>query len=267
MEPGTSRTDPDRYRTDAGVGRSLSSRLLNAVGFPFLLYPPVAGVVWRASRLAREGRYGDDQWVASSRGILLALERAGCRVEAEGLAELSRDPGPVVIVGNHMSTLETFVLPCLVQPRRRVTFVVKRELLEAPVFGWVMRARDPVVVGRSNPRDDYQAVMEQGAARLAAGISIIIFPQTTRSAVFDPENFNSMGIKLARKAGVPVIPLALLSDAWTNGRLAKDLGRLVTSRPIRFRFGPPLAVEGTGARQHEAVVDFITRALSQWRAP
>jgi 1-acyl-sn-glycerol-3-phosphate acyltransferase len=81
--------------------------------------------------------------------------------------------GPVVFVGNHMSTLETFVLPCVIQPVNRVAFVVKESLLTTPFFGPVMRSRDPVVVGRKNPREDLKTVLEQGAEKIKNGISVI----------------------------------------------------------------------------------------------
>jgi len=87
-----------------------------------------------------------------------------------------------------MSILETFVLPCLIQPHRDVTFVVKESLITYPLFGQVMRSRQPVVVGRDNPREDLKTVLEEGQKRLEANISIIIFPQTTRSVEFDPKS-------------------------------------------------------------------------------
>ena len=59
----------------------------------------------------------------------------------------------------------------------------------------------------------FKAVLEGGKQRLQKGISIIVFPQTTRTVRFEPENFNSIGVKLAQRAKVPIIPLALRTDA------------------------------------------------------
>ena len=145
-----------------------------------------------------------------------------------------------------------------------MTFIVKRELTQYPVFGHVMRSRDPILVGRENPREDLKAVLEGGTQRLQAGISIIVFPQTTRTPVFDPASFNSIGVKLAKRAQVPVVPIALKTDAWGNGRLVKDVGRIDPRREVHFAFGEPLRVQGNGAGEHQQVIDFVRRHLEAW---
>lgn len=252
--------DHDVYRTPAGAGRTWFARLSPWPELAF--YAPVAWIVWRASRLALRGRYDDDAWVRSSRAILRAMEGVGMQVRIEGMEHLRALGGPAVFVGNHMSTLETFVLPGIIQPVRPVTFVVKQSLLTYPVFGPIMRSRDPIAVGRSNPREDLKAVLEGGQERLARGRSIIVFPQTTRTADFDPSQFNSIGVKLAARAGVPLVPLALRSDAWGNGRRLKDFGRVDPTLPVRFRFGDPLPPEGR--ETHASVVRFVEGALAEW---
>ena len=191
-----------------GAYRSPSRRpSLFARALPGLRFYSLAGaIVWRASRLAVRGVYDDAAWSRSSFDILRALEAAGVRLEIDGVGHFASLGGPCVFVGNHMSTLETFVLPTIILSSGRMTYVVKRELTSYPVFGHVMRARDPIVVGRANPRDDLKAVLEGGAERLRAGISIAVFPQTTRTPVFDPAHFNTIGVKLAKRAQVPVVP-------------------------------------------------------------
>lgn len=249
------------YRTAPGQ-RSLLAR-----AFPGLRFYSLAGpIVWRASRLAIRGGYDYAAWARSSFDILRALEAAGVRLEITGVEHFRTLDGPCVFVGNHMSTLETFVLPTVICAAKRVTFIVKRELTSYPVFGHVMRARDPVVVGRSNPRDDLKAVLEGGAERLRAGVSIVVFPQTTRTPVFDPATFNSIGVKLAKKAQVPIVPVALRTDAWGNGRIVKDIGRIDPEKPVRIEFGAPLRVQGTGAAEHQRVLDFILERLRAWGA-
>ena len=118
------------------------------------------------------------------------------------------------------------VLPAIIAPHREVTFVVKESLVRHPLFGHVMRSRDPIVVGRTDPRKDLETVMNKGPELISKGSSIIIFPQSTRSLVFKPEDFNSLGVKLARKTGVKVIPVALKTDFWGQGKLIKELGPL-----------------------------------------
>jgi 1-acyl-sn-glycerol-3-phosphate acyltransferase len=93
---------------------------------------------------------------------------------------------------------------------------------------------------------------------------VVIFPQATRSAEFDPAEFNSLGVKLAARAGVPVIPLALRTDFMGNGRLVKDLGPIDPGKGVYYAFGAPLQVSKTGRETHEAVVKFITTHLKAW---
>lgn len=229
-----------------------------------VFYTRVAGVVRRASALARQGRYGTREWCESSMATLRALEEVGIRLELGGIDNFRSVDGPCVFIGNHMSTLETFILPVLIAPIKDATFVVKQSLVDYPVFKYVMRARDPITVGRSNPRDDLRAVLEGGAERLKAGRSIIIFPQTTRTPVFDPEQFNTIGIKLAKKAGAPVIPIALKTDAWGNGKRLKDFGRIDPSKTVHFAFGEPLLVQDRGVEEHRRIIEFITEKLKSW---
>jgi len=247
------------YRT-APAGQLVPARMLPGVRF----YSRVALIVWRAGRAASRGKYGDDAWRSSSLDVLRAFESVGGLVEISGVDHFSDIGGPCVFIGNHMSTLETFLLPSIIVPSKRITYVVKRSLVEYPVFGHVMRSRDPIVVGRTNPREDLTAVFEGGAKRLEEGISIVVFPQTTRTETFDPAAFNSIGIKLAKRAKVPVVPVALKTDAWGNGRLFKDFGKIDPARVAHFAFGQPLLVQGGGAGEHQLVIDFIREHLRSW---
>ncbi len=254
--------DQDTYRTPPDRRRSWLARPCPWPRVAFFL-PGLRGG-FRSSRLAKRGLYDDQRWVEASLAILRAMEGVGMRVTIEGMQHLRGLDRPAVFLGNHMSTLETFVLPGIIQPLRPVTFVVKESLLDYPVFGPVMRARDPVAVGRRNPREDLTAVFEGGRERLARGVSIVVFPQTTRTRTFDRSQFNSIGVKLAARAGAPVVPLALKTDAWGNGRWVKDLGPVDPRIPVRLRFGAPLPVEGKGAAAQEAAVRFIEEAVQEW---
>jgi len=218
-------------------------------------YRKFFGIVWRASAKARKGKYGYAEWAESSHEVLAALESVGVKAEFTGTDNIRRLDRPCVFIANHMSMLETTVLPAVIQPIRDVTFVVKQSLLDYPVFRHVMRSRDPIAVTRENPREDFKAVMEGGVERLEKGISIIVFPQTTRSSTFDPEQFNTIGVKLAARAKVPVVPIALLTDAWGNGKWVKDLGPIYPKKTAYFDFGEPIEVTGRGAEQHQKILE------------
>ena len=238
---------------------------LMARTFPSLrFYQRCFMIVWRASGLAKRGGYKTPEWSQSSLATLRALEEVGVQVKITGTEHFRALDGPCVFIANHMSTLETFVLPTIIAPVKDATFVVKQSLVDYPVFRYVMRSRDPITVGRSNPRDDLKAVLEGGTERLRAGRSIIIFPQTTRTPVFDPESFNTIGIKLAKKAGVPVVPVALKTDAWGTGRILKDYGKIDPSRRVYFAFGSPLTIKDRGAEEHSQIIEFISGKLKEW---
>lgn len=254
-------TSEDCYRSDTNRGHPLARRMPTA-----MFYLQVFGVVLDAAKFAKKGRYDSRRWIASSIRIVRALESVGVPLCLENLHSF-RDIGQsCVFIANHMSVLETFVLPCLIEPHRRVTFVVKQSLVDYPLFKHVMLSRNPVVVGRTNPRKDLRTVLQEGAKRLENDISVVIFPQTTRSVEFEPQKFNSLGIKLAGRTNAPVVPVALKTDAWSLGKHVKDCGPIYPSRTVHIRFGQPFEVTGTGRAEHARVIDFISSALARWKS-
>lgn len=223
-------------------------------------------VVFRSRREARNNKYGDKEWADSSFEIFRILEKIGGRFIIEGMQNIPKAAGPVVFLSNHISTLETMILPGLVRPHRKVTFVVKESLVKHPLFGDVMKSRDPIVVGRTDARKDFEAVMTGGVQLLERGISIIIFPQSTRSEVFIPAEFNSLGVKLAKKAGVPVVPIAIKTDFWGNGKIIKEIGKFDHSKKIHIKFGEPFTVKGNGKEENQQVINFIIDNLKVWES-
>lgn len=227
-------------------------------------YMRVARAVFSSASLARKGRFGDYEWWLGSRQVRDAFEKTGAHISIRGTANFALMKDPCVFIGNHMSTAETFLAATMILPLRPVTFVVKESLMEYPVFKHIMRSRDPVVVGRQNPREDLKAVMDGGQERLRKGISIIIFPQRTRTVQFDREGFNSIGAKLARRSGVPVVPLALKTNAWSNGKFLKDFGRFHPEEDVVFEFGEPIMDTSDDKSVHRTVVNFIEDRLRTW---
>lgn len=254
--------DRDTYHTPPDNRPTLLARVSPWPELVF--YAPVLRVVLRSSLQAIRGRYGPEQWVEASLGIIRAMEGVGMRLSIEGMENLRKFDGAAVFMANHMSTLETFVLPSIIQPLKPVTFVVKDSLLRYPVFGPIMRSRDPVAVGRKNPREDLVAVLKGGEERLRRGISIIVFPQGTRFPKVEAGQFNTLSAKLAARAGVPLVPIALMSDAWGSGKVLRDFGRVDPAKPVRFRFGEPFPCDGKGVRAHTAGLDFILSTLDEW---
>jgi 1-acyl-sn-glycerol-3-phosphate acyltransferase len=229
-----------------------------------IFYAKMLYTVWTANRLAQKGIYNGEAWVRSSVQIIRALEAVGTHFDIQNVDYYRDLEGSCVFVGNHMSVLETFVLPCLIQPYRDVTFVVKENLISYPLFGPILRSRDPVVVGRVNPRDDLKIVLEEGQNRLNRNVSVVIFPQTTRSPVFDTDKFNTLGVKLAKRANVPVVPFALKTDAWGLGRKLKDFGKIYPEKTVRIHFGDPMHISGSGKEEHNTIIEFILAKFNDW---
>lgn len=233
--------------------------------FPELsLYSRFLQIVFAASAKAKQGKYNDEDWCKSSMASLGALENIGVMIQITGMNHIESLDRPCVVIGNHMSLMEALILPIIIQPVRRVTFIVKQSLLDYPVFGHIMRARDPIALTRTNPRQDLKTVLEAGLERLKRGVSIIVFPQTTRMHRFDPGQFSTMGVKLALKANVPIVPLALKTDAWGNGKYLKDFGRIDPTKPVHFAFDKPIRVTGRGVEEHKVIIQFISKKLTEW---
>ncbi len=229
-----------------------------------LFYPRMVKIVYESNRMTKKNLYNRFNWVASSLYTIRAMEKAGIDFHVEGLNNIEKFDGTAVFVGNHMSTLETVALPAFIQPIKPVVYVIKAELTNYPLFGEVAKARHPIVVGRSNPREDLQIVLNEGSERLQSGKSVIIFPQKTRSAYFDAQQFNSLGVKLAKRNDAYVVPLAILSDAWQNGKIIKEFGKVDPSKPVRFAFGEPMKVESGGNQENQTVMEFIQTKLREW---
>jgi len=237
-----------------------------AKAFPSLyFYKRMTGIVLYAAHLAKQGKFDDARWQVDAMKTIKVFEEGGVPVTFENLSVLDRYREPAVIIGNHMATTETFALAAWALNTGPLTYVVKRGLVEYPIFKHIMISRDPVVVGREDPRADLKAVMTEGQERLGRGIRLVIFPQKTRAAVFNPDEFNSIGVKLAKRAKVPVIPFACKTDSWGAGKGAfKDYGAFDRSKPVHFALGEPIEVTDNGKTANDACIAFIQKKLADW---
>jgi 1-acyl-sn-glycerol-3-phosphate acyltransferase len=255
--------DSSSYHTPVKASLSFIEKLRLDSRIYFTL--KYAAIVLRTRKEAIRKEYDTKAWTDSSLEILRFCENAGGVFHITGMENITRSQGPVLFISNHMSTLETMILPCIIGTQKELTFVVKESLVKHPLFGDVMRSRNPIIVGRTDPRKDLEAVMNGGVDLLNNGISIVIFPQSTRSVEFKPEEFNSLGVKLAKKAGVSVVPIALKTDFWGNGKLIKEIGPLDHKKHIHIRFGEPMKITGNGKEQNQRIIDFINASLQEWK--
>ncbi len=231
-----------------------------------LFYAQAAAHIGSAAYQARRGRLTNARLVEGSHALRRSLEAVGVRFEVSGLENTDWSGGPYVFAANHMSALETQILPSILSPAAPCTFVVKSSLMRYPVFGPVLKAFDPIVVERADPKADLRQVLGEGGKRLAAGMSVIVFPQAHRTVAFDRKGFNTIGVRLARAAGVPVVPIALQTSAWSEGRWLQDIGWIVPKRPVRFAVGQPITIGADTRGAQEQVVEFIESRLAAWDA-
>ena len=254
----------NEYHTPPEIQRSLGDKL--CLGIRWYFYANIFKVVLKSRNLAVYNKFDDERWNEVSHQMLECHERSGAKCHFLGLDNISAHDGPVVFVGNHMSTSETFLMPSILVPRKRATFVIKKNLLDYPFFGPVMRSRNPIVVGRRDPRDDFKAVMLEGKKRIDENISVVVFPQSTRMTEFNPDNFNTIGIKLAKKCGVPVVPFALKTDFWGNGAILKEAGPINRKKDVYIEFAPPMTISANGKKEHSEIIDFIQDRLKKWNS-
>ena len=252
----------NQYHTDIKYRRVLFDRLFLNTRFYFVL--KYIQLVFKNRKLALKGIYNREVWALSSFDVFKLIENCGGKFHIQGFDNLRNCKEPVVIVSNHMSAMESMIFPCLIAPFMEVTFVIKESLAKHFLFGPVMRTRKPITVVRLNSREDLISVMKQGQEFLKKSTSVVIFPQGGRRETFKPKEFNSLGVKLAKLAGVKVIPIALKTDFWGNGKLVRDLGPINRNKPIHINIGEPVTIKGSGKEENQQIVDFITSNLEVW---
>jgi 1-acyl-sn-glycerol-3-phosphate acyltransferase len=222
-------------------------------------------ITYIMSKLAKANKYHNEEFIRHGYLCYNLLEDVGAKFTIEGIDNLrSVKDEPVVFISNHMSTLETMVFPIIILPFKKAIFVVKKSLLNVILFGHCIRATKPIALGRVNPREDLKTVMDEGIEALKKGTSVIIFQQGNRNPHFDPEKFSSIGVKLAQKAGVRIVPIALKTDFWGNGKWLKDFGPMKRDEKVCISFGEPLTIEGNGKDINPKIITYIQSKLKEW---
>ncbi len=167
----------------------------------------------------------------------------GVKVEIEGREYLTASR-PYVLVANHQSDWETFILQLLVKPS---CTILKKELLKIPFFGWGLALIKPIAIDRSQRSAALKQILKQGKARLADGIPVLIFPQGTRVPVGEMGRFNKGAAMLACAAKVPVVTFAHNGgEYWPSKSWLRKPGT------IHVKIRPPIATEGRSVDEVQA---------------
>lgn len=154
------------------------------------------------------------------------------RVDVEGLDKL--DPnGSYVVMSNHHSLFDIpTVLSSLPFPFR---MLAKASLFRIPFMGWYMSRVGYIPVEREDPKQARES-LENAARRVSSGLSVLIFPEGTRSPEGTVKRFKRGGVNLAHTAGVPVIPVAIIN----SGRLLPRGSWHADPGVITMRIGDPI---------------------------
>lgn len=146
---------------------------------------------------------------------------------------------PSVILSKHQSAWETMALQVIFPP---LCFVLKRELLKVPFFGWGLAAIPGIAIDRAAGKDALAQVIEQGSARLREGYWVAVFPEGTRTAPGVYRRYKAGGAALAVNAGAPVVPVAHnAGEFWGRNAFLKYPGEIVVS------IGPVIDTAGKDA--------------------
>lgn len=127
----------------------------------------------------------------------------GIRIKVTGIENIPATPG--VVLAKHQSAWETLNLLPWFYPQ---SWVLKRELLKIPLFGWGLSRLDPIAINRAAGREALRQVIDQGSQKLAAGRWVVVFPEGTRVAPGQRGRYQQGGALLACRAGVAVTPVA-----------------------------------------------------------
>jgi len=158
--------------------------------------------------------------------------RFSCGIQVRVIGRENIPPRPFVVLSNHQSPWETFYLQRHLRP---VSTILKKELLRVPFFGWGLASVKPIAIDRGNPRKAIREVMEQGQARLAAGMNVIVFPEGTRIPYGQSGDYARSGAALANAAAVAVVPVAHNAGRhWPARKFLKYPGT------ITIDFGRPI---------------------------
>jgi 1-acyl-sn-glycerol-3-phosphate acyltransferase len=167
-----------------------------------------------------------------------------------------------VILAKHQSAWETIALISIIPGPK--SWVLKRELLFVPIFGWVMWYFKPIAINRKSGRRSVDQIIEQGKERLSKGCKIVVFPEGTRVAPGTRKRYGVGGALLAQKSGHPVLPIAHNAGVfWRRRDLRKYPGT------IDVVIGPLMQTQGMSAQEinarAEAWIEETVEKLPQLR--
>jgi len=152
-----------------------------------------------------------------------------------------------IVMCNHQSAFETLALQLIFVPQ---VWVLKRELLKIPVYGWGLASMQPIAIDRGSAIKSFRQIVEQGCQRLKENLWVIIFPEGTRVAPGEKGKYLPGGGLLAEKSNANIIPVAHNAGyLWPRNSIVKKPGL------ITIVIGPVIESSNKNAKQITAEVE------------
>ena len=130
---------------------------------------------------------------------------------------------PCVLLSNHQSSWDVFIFQVFLGQQ---TWVIKKQLLYIPFFGFGLALIKPIIIDRGNKLQAIKKVIIQGKNRLKKGIWVIIFPEGTRRKN-SIGKYQSSGVMLAKSTNSNILPVYHNSgDFWQKGQFVKKSGTI-----------------------------------------
>jgi 1-acyl-sn-glycerol-3-phosphate acyltransferase len=160
-------------------------------------------------------------WARSNSWLLRTI--CGITFELRGLERIP--PGPLLVASKHQSFWETFALvPLFADP----AFILKRELMWLPFFGWYARKAQMIPVDRGARSQALAAISARAQIELARNRQIVIFPEGTRRPPGAAPSYKYGVVHLYAESGVPCLPIALNSGLfWPRRSIRRYPGTVV----------------------------------------
>ncbi len=225
----------------------------------------VVGTLWYGSTviiaawLRRPHRQGGVYERAATSWGRMLLGAAGVRVAVEGTEHLSRTEAQI-IVANHQSWFDILAIFSVLPVE--VRFVAKKELFAIPFFGSVLKALGHVRLDRSNLKAAIAAYAVAAGYIRDQRLSVLVFPEGTRSRTGLLQPFKTGPFVLAIESGAPVVPVYV---AGTYGILPKGSIRVRPSA-VTVSVGEPIPTAGLTVEDREALRDRTRAAVARLRA-
>lgn len=181
-----------------------------------------------------------------SRLVIRCAQRV-CGIRYRVLGEERIPRAPFIILSKHQSAWETLAFQVIFPPQ---VWVLKRELLWLPLFGWGLAMLSPIAIDRGSGPRALRQMLEQGRDRLARGFCIVIFPEGTRVAPGERRNYHPGGAWLAVQTGTPIVPVAHnAGSVWPRNAFLKRPGLVTVS------VGEPIAPQDLTPQELNARVE------------